>query len=195
MFFQIARLIPMLMLAALGAGCSNTPLDTVIAEDSGVSSDGSTPDAGSCFAPALGRFVLKSALNGSCLGSGEPTTVFGNPAFDTRFDVDCSAPAQAWDLSAVGSAGVFTFKNVGSADNLDVKMAATQNGTLVIVYAPTGLANQQFEARSRSGSSYELRPQHAPASCVGANTPGAQISICSANDTSQVWQFERSDCL
>jgi hypothetical protein len=195
MCFHIARMIAVLMLGSLGAGCGNTPLDTVIAEDSGASSDGSAPDAGSCFAPASGRFVLRSALSDSCLGSGEPTTVFGNPAFDTRFDADCSAPAQEWDLSATGSTGVFAFKNVGSAYNLDVRMAATQNGTPVIVYASTGLANQQFEARPRGSSTYELRPQHAPTSCVGASMPGAQISICSASDTSQAWQFERSDCL
>jgi hypothetical protein len=74
-------------------------------------------------------------------------------------------------------------------------MAAVQDGTPVIVYSATGLSNQSFEVRSRSGSSYELRPQHVTTSCVGAVAGSAQIASCSETDPTQSWQLERSDCL
>ena len=195
MCFHIARVILLSCCGVLGAGCNSTPLDAVIVADSGVSAGDSGTDGGHCFSATPGRFVLKSALNGQCLGAGSPTTVFGNPAFETDFAADCTLPAQAWDLSPAGALSVFSFKNVGSADDLDVRMAATQSGTPVIVYPATGLDNQKFEARARSGSTYELRPQHATASCVLATVLTAQIAPCAPNDSAQAWQIERSDCL
>jgi hypothetical protein len=195
MSLHIARVISMLCCGGLAAGCSTTPLDAVIAEDSGAPSGGSAADAGPCFSVAPGRFVLKSALNGQCLGAGSPTSVFGNPAFETAFAPDCTLPAQAWDALAAGSSSVFSFQNVASGDNLDVKMAGMQSGTPVIIYPATGLDNQKFEARARSGSSYELRPQHTTASCIVAMGLSTQIAPCASSDAAQAWQIERRDCL
>ncbi len=194
MCFHITRLVPFVLFVPLTVGCSTTLLDPVIAEDSGTITGDSGVGAGACFVPAAGRFALRSAVDGQCLGVAAPTTVFGNPAFVTALTADCALPAQAWDLTSLGGA-VYSFKNVGSTDNLDVKMAAVQDGTPVIVYSATGLSNQSFEVRARSGSSYELRPQHVTTSCVVAVANSAQIAGCSESDASQSWQLERSDCL
>ena len=195
MCFHIARFGSAIFFGALLASCSTTPLDAVIAQDSGAPSGGSAPDLGSCLVPVPGRFVLKSAVNGLCLGSGDPFVVFGTPGFTTRFDADCSVPAQQWDLSLVGSPGVFSLRNDNSADFMDVRMAGVQNGTPVIIYPPNGLDNQSFQILPRSATTYELRPQHVPASCVFGTAAGAAISTCVAGDVSQAWQFERTDCL
>jgi Ricin-type beta-trefoil lectin domain-like len=200
MCFHIARAAWILLLAQLVA-CSTTPLDAVIAQDSGVSSMGDAGDAGDmidagpCFSPATGRFVLRSVPTGLCLGIGDPTTVFGNPGFQTNLVADCTLPGQVWALSSAGTAGMFTLKNVISGDNLDVKMAAVQNGTAVIAYPATGLDNQKFEARALGSASYELRPQHVSTSCVVAVGLSAQISTCAETDANQAWQLERADCL
>lgn len=193
MCFHLTRLAPLVLVVPLTLGCSTTLLDPVIAEDSGMAPGDSGADAG-CFVPAAGRFALKSAVDGQCLGVGLPTTVLGSPAFETTLTTDCSLPAQAWDLTALGGA-VYSFKNVGSTDNLDVKTAAVQDGTPVIVYAATGLPNQSFEVRARGGSSYELRPQHVTTSCVGAVSGSAQIAACVETELAQSWQLEQSDCL
>jgi hypothetical protein len=195
MCFHIARRVPFVLFTLLSAGCSTTPLDAVIAEDSGISASDGGADAGVCFVPEPGRFVLESAVDGSCLGAGEPTTVFGNPGFDTTLAADCTLPAQAWDLTLASGTAVYSFKNVGSTDTLDVEMAAVQSGTPVIVYAATGLDNQKFEVRARGVSLYELRPQNVTTSCVAAVAQSAQITTCSESDPTQAWQFERTDCL
>jgi hypothetical protein len=206
MCFHIARAAWIFLVVQLVA-CRSTPLDAVIAEDSGVSGMGEAGDAGDlsdagdlgdagpCFSPAVGRFVLRSVPSGLCLGIGDPTTVFGNPGFQTTLVAGCTLPGQVWDLSATGAEGVFTLKNVISGDNLDVRMAATQNGTAVIAYPATGLDNQEFEARALGSASFELRPQHVSTSCVVAVGLSAQISTCALNDANQAWQIERADCL
>ncbi|HEX3776299.1 MAG TPA: RICIN domain-containing protein [Polyangiaceae bacterium] len=190
MSFQIASCL----LFVLATACGTTPLNVVLSQDAGTASDSGAADSGACFVTESGRFVLKSGLNAECLGVGAPTTVFGNPAFETAFG-DCGLPAQTWDLSAQAGANVFSFENVISEDSLDVRMAATQSGTPVILYAATGLSNQQFAVRARGASYVELRPQHASSSCVGVAAASAQISPCAPTDSTQTWQLERVDCL
>jgi hypothetical protein len=182
------------LLLVLAVACRVTPQDVVVSQDAGITSDSGAVDGGACFVAETGRFVLKSAFNAECLGVGPATTVFGNPAFETAFG-DCSEPTQAWDLSAQAGANVFSFKNVISEDSLDVRMAATQSGTPVILYAATGLANQQFAVHTRGASYVELRPQHASSSCVGVAGSSAQIAPCAPSDSTQTWQLERVDCL
>src|SRR5512146_1509229 len=97
--------------ALLLVGCGTTPIEAVT-EDLPTPADtsGMTPPNGiGCGVPTAGRFTL-SAEN-LCLRRGDPTTVYGSPAFLTELSADCSTPRAQWDLTPA-VAGTFTVRNV-----------------------------------------------------------------------------------
>ncbi len=219
-----------LFAAPLLAACKTTPLDVVYAVDTssvadaaagadamgdaaagapaGGAAGGAAAGAGGaggseadpCSTVGAGRYVLRSQINGLCLGQGAPTTVFGNPGFLLNFAADCRLPARSWQLSATTTPNVFSLQNLSSGFVLDVQMAATRDGTPVITYGETGYDNQRFEVRARDTFASELRPLHHPQSCVSAiagsvAVSSAQIAACDPNDSTQAWLLQRSDCL
>ena len=207
---------------ALLTACRSTPLDLVYAVDvadaagaagaaagaaantatgggagtAGGGSGGTTADAGPCSMVGAGIYVLRSKVNGLCLGQGAPTSVFGNPAFLLEFAADCRRPERSWQLVPTATANVFSIKNQSSGFALDVHMAAIRDGTPVITFGDTGFDNQRFEVRARDEYASELRPQHHPQSCVGATAAAsAQITSCEPTDSTQAWLLQQSNCL
>ncbi len=195
----------LLLLASLSAAaCGTTPLSAVIAEgshspDAGDAGDADTSDSGgdaeSCSALAEGRYALRSRSNGLCLGQGAATTVLGTRGFLTAFAADCRLPAQSWDLVATDVAGVFSIRSVLSSYVLDVRTGDTADGTPVITYPSSSRDNQRFDVRARDAYGYELRPRHAPDSCVTASASSAEIDACQPSLLVQEWLLQRSDCL
>jgi hypothetical protein len=175
------------------AACGTTPIEAVTADLPAPADTGEmTPPAGSgCSVPTAGRFSLSE--QGLCLRRGEPTTVFGNPAFLTEISADCSTPRAQWDLTPA-VAGTFTVRNVEDQLSLDVRAASDLPGTPVIVYDPNTLDNQRFWFRPRSAETYELAPRHAPTLCVRARTTGVEIWPCDPNDVGQTFRFAGVSC-
>jgi hypothetical protein len=177
--------------ALLLMGCGTTPVDAVVADESGLGAK--DPIAGSvCSVPAAGRFSL-SAESG-CLRRGGATTVFGNPAVDVELSADCTTPAAQWDLTPA-VAGTFTLRNVEDQLSLDVRAASDVPGTPIILYDPNTLDNQRFWFRPRGSETYELAPRHAPMLCAEARATGVvEIWPCDAADTGQAFRVARFNC-
>lgn len=174
----------------LAVGCGTTPVDAVVADEAGLGTDG--PTGSVCAVPAAGRFSL--SVESSCLRPAEPTSVFGNPAFEVELSADCTTPAAQWDLTPA-VAGTFTLRNVEDQLSLDVRAAADVPGTPVILYDPNTLDNQRFWFRPRGSETYELAPRHAPTLCAKARATGAvEIWPCDTADTGQAFRVARFNC-
>jgi len=172
--------------------CGTTPIDAVVMDEAALAPNEPMTVPAACSEPAAGRFSL-SGENG-CLRRGEPTSVFGNPAFALEQSADCTTPRAQWDLTPA-VAGTFTLRNVEDQLSLDVRAAVDLPGTPIILYDPNTLDNQRFWFRPRGGETYELSPRHAPTLCAKARASGAvEIWPCDTADTGQVFRVARFNC-
>lgn len=172
--------------------CGTSPIAAVVEDERLTSgSAGNASESSGCDEPLAGRFVLSGETG--CLRRGEPTTVFGNPAFTTELSVDCTTARAQWDLTpALG--GSFTLRNVDTELSLDVRTAAEAPGTPVILYEPTTLDNQRFWLRERTSKTFELSPRHAPLLCTEARGQDVEVWPCDAAEPGQSFRFARLNC-
>lgn len=173
-------------------GCGTTPIAAVVEDErtpTGTAGSGSTMVA--CDRPIAGRFVL--SVETACLRGGEATTVFGDPAFATELSADCSSARAQWDLTPA-LAGSFTLRNVDTQLSLDVRTAADDPGTPIILYEPNTLDNQRFWLRERDSETFEMAPRHAPLLCAEARATGVEIWSCDATESRQNFRFKRVSC-
>lgn len=172
-------------------GCGTTPIAAVVEDErapSGTAGNGSATVA--CDRPLAGRFIL--SVETACLRRGDATTVFGDPAFTTELSADCASARAQWDLTPA-LAGSFTLRNVDTQLSLDVRTAADDPGTPLILYEPNTLDNQRFWLRPRADG-YELAPRHAPQLCAEARVSGVEIWSCDAEQNRQVFRLARLSC-
>jgi hypothetical protein len=99
-------------------------------------------------------------------------------------------------------------RNLDSGDNLDIRLAATADGTTAVLYEPHHLYNQRFFVRSGPGAGTEatptggerwIAPRHADTKCLTAlpeASSGQQVQIwpCDGLRVDQRWTFERWVC-
>jgi hypothetical protein len=194
---QKPALVKTSLLGVIGAvwalGCGTTPIDAVVEDrlvPSGSAGSGSIATV-ACDEPLAGRFMLTGETG--CLRRGDPTTVFGDPAYATELSADCTSALAQWDLTPA-LAGTFTLRNVETQLSLDVRTAADVPGTPIILYEPNTLDNQRFWLRERSSGAYELAPRHAPTLCAEARVTGVEIWPCEVDDGGQVFRFARVSC-
>ena len=175
-------------------GCGTTPIDAVTADTPAPNDGPENVPTGSaaCSEPAAGRFTL--SLQGACWRRGEPTTVFGAPAFLTELTADCTTGRAQWDLTPALE-GTFTLRNVEDQLSLDVRAASDLPGTPIIVFDPNTLDNQRFWLRPRASETYELAPRHAKTLCAEARGSGVEIWPCDTNNPAQAFRFARVSCL
>jgi hypothetical protein len=174
-------------------GCGTTPIDAVRADTPAPDDDHENiPMVGAgCSEPTAGRFIL--SRQNACLRRGEPTTVFGAPAFSTELTADCTTPRAQWDLTPALE-GTFTLRNVEDQLSLDVRAAANVPGTPIIVFDPNTLDNQRFWFRPRTSETYEVAPRHAPTLCAEMRGSGVEIWPCDTNNPAQAFRFARVSC-
>ena len=132
-------------------------------------------------------YLIREAVGERCLRSGPETSVAGELAH-TVVAATCNGSArEAWELRA--SAGAYEIRNLAVAANLDIRLAATGDGTPAVLYVPHQLYNQRFFVRSGAtlgteappGESRLLAPRHVDTKCL-TYVPGA-----SGGDQVQVW--------
>lgn len=173
-------------------GCGTTPIAAVVEDErapSGTAGNGSATVA--CDRPLAGRFIL--SVETACLRRGDATTVFGDPAFTTELSADCASARAQWDLTPA-LAGSFTLRNVDTQLSLDVRTAADDPGTPLILYEPNTLDNQRFWLRERDDQTFEIAPRHAPLLCAEARSDGVEIWSCDATESRQGFRFARVNC-
>jgi hypothetical protein len=178
------------MVAVWLLSCGTTPIAAVV-EDERAPSGTAGSGAVACDEPLAGRFVLSGEAG--CLRRGDATTVFGDPAFATELSADCTSARAQWDLTPA-LAGSFTLRNVDTQLSLDVRTAADEPGTPVILYEPNTLDNQRFWLRERDGETFELAPRHAPLLCAEGRVDGVEIWPCDPDEGSQSFRFARVGC-
>ncbi len=186
-------------------GCSETPIDVVRALELDAGDVQSEQDAGldgaaysGCTAtsgtaevgPGLVRIRQRSSE--LCLGRAGPITIAGDPAFDVALAV-CSDDLQSWRLIAADFA-LFNARHVSTEYNLDIKFAATSDGTPAVLYPPHQLYNQRFAFDPRDDGALSIAPRNVPAKCLTQVGLEAQIFPCEPADPAQAWELLTVPC-
>lgn len=220
----------LLLSAGATLGCSDTPLDLIWANQPGggapPASGGNTSEAGAgnasggnaggqggepaqpvdpCVDEGENLFLVQEAVGNRCLRSGPETTVAGELAH-TVVAAPCDGSArEVWSLRA--SSGAYEFRNLAQAANLDIRLAATGDGTSAVLYVPHQLYNQRFFVRGGAslgtelppGDSRLLAPRHVDSKCltyVPGATSGEQVQIwpCDELRGDQRWNLTPLVC-
>lgn len=216
--------------------CSEKPLDLIWAD----ASDGGAPSGGSDTGPdgsgasdvggdtggragvagggAIGgcdsdenHYLVRQNQSDLCLQKGAPTTVGGAPAFRTQIARCVSSLEQLWTLLPQADADAYEFRHVETGNNLDIRFAASADGTIAILFEPHQvyeLYNQRFFVRSGPAAGTEgelvggprwLAPRHVDSKCL-THLPDAvedtevQIWPCAADDPDQLWEIVPVGC-
>lgn len=206
-------------LAALAVACTDTPIDLIWAEHptdpepsgtGGATSSGGSASAGGesaaeggqggaiepCAGGGADHYQLRSGE--LCLGQGDPTTIAGEPAYRVGLAPCDDSAVHVWSVR--GSGPAYEFRQIAVAHNLDVRLAATGDGTTLVLYEPHQLYNQRFFVRSGpapgtdaelSGGARWLAPQHVDSKCITVFPdlpPGSQVQIWPCDES---WEEQK----
>lgn len=222
--FAAVRFAAVLFGALLVNACAETPVDLLWSEEGspvepgtgGVAGSASWPTGGAVGQGGQGGAPEPCTSEGEhyrlrqgetlCLRRGAPTTIAQDPAFFVEL-APCDQSAEAlWSVLPAGPA--FEVRNQDSGDNLDIRLAATGDGTTAVLYEPHQLYNQRFFLRSGPAAGTEaspeggerwIAPRHADTKCLTAfpeASTGQQVQLwpCEGVRADQHWVFERLAC-
>ncbi len=170
-----------------GAGGSSTGGFGQGGEDSGFSS----PGCEAARDPRLTVERIVSVPSGFCIAQGGPILLASQPGFEAVLQ-ECDALRwQHWTMLA-GEQGYLEIQNENARMNLDVKYAATDDGTPAVLFAPHLLYNQLFSLRPVTTDTFQLAPRHVPGKCLEAR--GTELEIWPCDNTKLEQTFQRIAC-
>lgn len=176
--------------ACTAEGCAGTP-----AAESGGASAGfggaSAPvepseSCESVLSPESLLVRLQLTESGSCVSVGVFTELASDPAYETR--LAACAPSAAFWFSMRGDDSSRELRSEATNYNLDVRFAASQSGTALVLYAPHFLYNQRFRVLPAAGETFRLSPLHASTQCVSERAGRLEIWPCDDGDPSQTFR-------
>lgn len=133
------------------------------------------------------RYRIRHRGAQSCLAAGLPTTVGGEPAFEVRLNACKNEAGEHWELSSTDT-GVFEVRHLITDYNLDVRFAATADGTPMVLFEPHRLYNQRFRFAPVSGGVFRIVPHHAEEKCLTLQGARVELWPCTATDAQQ-WEL------
>lgn len=152
-----------------------------------------------------GWYVVHHVSSATCLARGDATTVAQSPAFEVDLAPCDDSEDQAW--SVLPSAGAYELRNVATDHNLDIRLAATADGTTAVLYVPHQLYNQRFFVREGPAPGFAplvggerwLAPRHAELQCltfVPTAAPGSRLQLwpCDGARDDQKWELTELTC-
>lgn len=144
----------------------------------------------SASAPDVSLVRLQLTNSENCVSVGAFTELVSDPAYETAL-ASCAATAAFW-FSMRGDDTSREIRSEATDYNVDVRFAASQAGTRVVLYAPHALYNQRFRVSPVAGESFRLSPLHAPTQCLSERSGTLEIWPCDESDVSQT--FRKLSC-
>ncbi|HSC89202.1 MAG TPA: hypothetical protein VLC09_18095 [Polyangiaceae bacterium] len=200
-------LLPALTCVLLG--CAETPLELFAQQDAGEppssadASDDSSADAGTdgsasdvhwdCRATTdiTHRVLIQNVQAKACLTRSAAIVVADTPAFSLTLE-PCDGRAEAIFLPILGTAGDYQFRHEISSDNLDVRLASSDDGATLVLFDPHGLYNQRFFSRPlATPGQMQLAPRHIPDKCLALRGDQLELWPCDSAAADQIFELPR----
>jgi len=157
----------------------------------GMGGDLAASDCQSVLEPTRTAYQLQTS-SGRCVSLGEYAPLLGEVAFAVVIDECTGALGQRWTMEAM-EYGAIVFSSEGVVLNLDVRFAASDDGTPVVLYTPHRLYNQRFVQITAEDGTFTLSPLHAQTKCLSERGNGLELWPCDAAATDQTFELIACD--
>ncbi len=127
-----------------------------------------------------------------CVAQGIYSPLLGDPAYATALLPCEKSLAQLWKISVMDD-GALEFRNQAVDLNLDVRFAASDDGTPTVLFTPHQLYNQRFTVLEGQDGTFKLSPLHAPTKCITRQDDTLLLLPCEGESSDQ--SFIRKTCL
>lgn len=134
------------------------------------------------------------ASSGLCVSVGGYAPLLGEEAFAVVLRECVGAVSQRWTLEEM-EYGSLVFSSENVQLNLDVRFAASEDGTPAVLYTPHRLYNQRFVPLSEEGGSFKLSPLHTPDKCMSERAAGLELWPCDPAATDQTFDIITCDAI
>jgi hypothetical protein len=131
------------------------------------------------------RVVQIQTSAGLCVQQGILSPLAGETAFSVVVGpCDWEARTTLW-TTRIDQDGVYEIRSESTNFNLDVRYAASSDGTPLVLYSPHQLYNQRYSVVTAPEETVKMVPLHAPLQCVTQVNSGLQIWPCAASTVEQ----------
>jgi hypothetical protein len=148
-------------------------------------------DCRSLIDPTRETIQLRTAT-GLCVSTGEYTPLLGEVSFAVVLQECQGTLGQRWTIEEM-EYGAIVFASEAVVLNLDVRFAAADDGTPVVLYTPHRLYNQRFVQVSAEGGTFKLSPLHATTKCLSERGAGLELWPCDDAATDQTFEIVACD--
>jgi len=143
--------------------------------------------------PTRTTIQLRTA-SGLCVTTGDYAPLLGEDAFAVVLRACKGEVGQRWTLEEM-EYGAIVFTSEAVLLNLDVRFAASDDGTPAVLYTPHRLYNQRFVELSAEAGTFKLQPLHTPTKCLSERTSGLELWPCDPDGTDQVFEIIACDAV
>jgi hypothetical protein len=158
--------------------------------DLGMGGEPATSNCQSVLEPTRTAVQLETS-SGLCVSLGQYAPLLGEVAFAVVLDECTGALGQRWTLEEMEN-GAIVFSSEAVVLNLDVRFAAADDATPVVLYTPHRLYNQRFVRVTSEDGTFKLSPLHATTKCLSERGSGLELWPCDAIADDQ--EFEIIAC-
>lgn len=183
-----------------GSGGGSACVGTTCSTGGGAGADGDFPGEGveppgpACESASDPALVVEKLelLTGMCLAAGAPTLIAGSPGYELALVSCADAVEQGWTVRSQEMGLEIRSESVGY--NLDVRFAASSDGTPIVLYSPHRLYNQLFMIQAAFSGVFRLAPLHAPTQCLSQRGDRLELWPCATTETGIDQLFRRTSC-
>jgi len=150
-----------------------------------------TDDCVSVVDPVRTTIQLK-APSGLCVTAGSYAPLLGEVSYAVVMQECAGQLGQRWTLEEM-EYGALVFANEAVRLNLDVRFAASDDGTPAVLFTPHRLYNQRFVQLSGEGGTFKLSPLHTPEKCLSERGVGLELWPCEPTLTDQTFEIIACD--
>lgn len=178
-----------------GSGSSSGGMPASGGADSGGSigqgGEAPTDECQSAVDPARTTVQLRAA-SGLCVTAGSYAPLLGEAAFAVVLLPCAGELGQRWTIEQM-EYGAIVFANEAVILNLDVRFAASDDGTPAVLYTQHRLYNQRFVQLSQEAGTFKLSPLHTPDKCMSERGAGLELWPCDDAVADQTFEILRCD--
>ncbi len=136
------------------------------------------------------RVEIRNVLSGHCLGQGAPAVQVQDPAFEMVLGSCADEDKQIFEVIAKDSSS-YELRNLATDYDVDVRWASTDDGTTLVLHAPTGNFNQLFFFLPLGTTGQvQLAPRHALGDkCFALRSGRLELWPCDPNAADQAFEL------
>lgn len=150
-----------------------------------------TDDCVSVVDSAQTTIQLK-APSGLCVTAGSYAPLLGEVSYAVVMQECAGQLGQRWTIEEM-EYGALVFANEAVRLNLDVRFAASDDGTPAVLFTQHKLYNQRFVQLAGQAGTFKLSPLHTPDKCLSERGVGLELWPCDPAVTDQLFEVIACD--